>query len=288
MAFVIDHDVGRLDVAVYNAFVVGEIDRIKEFCHQARRLTQRETLAGVECRLEFLAPDVLHDDIGDLAFLAEIVDLDDVGVVQARNGLRLPGKPHRILLRGGRVQFADQDGLDRDRAVQAGVEAFVDDTHGALAQDTLELVSAQRLERRRGHVRRWGPPGLARLVRPDRRVGERFGDLDTLFSRLLVPAQRGLVVTLHHGIACVVEIAETLLGRAMSGFPCGQEGSHCPLEVAIALGFQALLVALCSLGWGQCARRRPWSRLGTRLGRRRLLDRRRRRRRRNGLCRHLG
>ena len=48
-----------------------------------------EALVGLEVVLELAALDELHRDVPDAGVLAEVVDRDDVGMVEAPGGLRL-------------------------------------------------------------------------------------------------------------------------------------------------------------------------------------------------------
>ncbi len=143
----VEHHVGRLDVAVDDARLVRELQRVEQLAHDAHRLLKLEALVGVEEVLELLALDELHDDVGDVALLAEVVHLDDVRMVQPRDRLRLAHEPHRILF-GRRlvVEVALEDGLDRDFAIEPRVQALVDDAHRTLAEHAGEVVPAQLLE----------------------------------------------------------------------------------------------------------------------------------------------
>ena len=136
-----------------DAAFMREIERIQQLAHDAHRLLQLEALVGVEEILEFLALDELHDDVGDFAFLAEVVHLDDMGMVQPRDGLGLAHEPHGVFL--GRIVVIHvplQDGFDGHLAVQLGVHALIDDAHRALAEHAGQVVAAELLEiSRRGH-----------------------------------------------------------------------------------------------------------------------------------------
>ncbi len=123
----------------------GEFQRVAQLAHDAHGLFEVEALVGVEEVLEFLAADELHHEEGDVALLAEVVNLDDVGMVQPRHGLRLAHEPHREILGRILVEVALEDGLDRHPPVEARVHPLVNDPHRTLAQDAFEVVPAQSL-----------------------------------------------------------------------------------------------------------------------------------------------
>ncbi len=130
-----------------DAALVRKIQRVKQFAHDAHGFLQLEALVGVEEILEFLALNELHDDVGDVGLLTEVVHLDNVGMVEARDGLGLAHEPHRVFL-GGLivVHVALEDGLDGHLAVQLGVHPLVDDAHRALAEHASEVVAAELLK----------------------------------------------------------------------------------------------------------------------------------------------
>src|SRR6059036_3167132 len=78
---------------------------------------------------------------GDIAYLAEVIHLHDVRMVEPRDGLGLAHEPHRVILGRVLVEVALQDRLDRDAAAEARVDALVDDAHGALAEGALDVVT---------------------------------------------------------------------------------------------------------------------------------------------------
>ena len=61
-------------------------------------LLEVEALLGVEGVLELAALDVLHHDVRELAFGAEVVHLDDVAVVEPRHRAHLALEAHGIVL----------------------------------------------------------------------------------------------------------------------------------------------------------------------------------------------
>src|SRR5262249_36329575 len=72
---------------------------------------------------------------------ADLVDLDDVGVVQASDGSGLADEPAEPLQS---AVGTDADGLQGDQPVEALLARLVDDTHAALAQLIQDLVAGHR------------------------------------------------------------------------------------------------------------------------------------------------
>jgi hypothetical protein len=125
-----------------DARLVRVVERAQELAHEPHELLGLEALVVVEAVLEIASADELHDDEGDVAFLAEVVHLDDVRVVEPGDRLRLLAKAHRVFARDLLVEVALEDGLDRDRAVQLRVERLVHEAHGAGADLPLQPVAA--------------------------------------------------------------------------------------------------------------------------------------------------
>ena len=84
----------------------------------------------------------LHRHVGDLALLAEIVDRDDLRMAEPSGGLGFEEEARLVFRVRGRI-FRENDGLERDGAVESGVFALVDDPHRAAAEFARDFVAAE-------------------------------------------------------------------------------------------------------------------------------------------------
>ena len=140
-----EEDVRRLQVAVHDP---ARVERLERGQHRERdrhrlRHAQRPALQPLAERLAF---EQLHRDEELPLVLADVVELADVRVVDARRG---PGLALEALARG-LVSAQRAHRLERDGAVEPLVARGVDDPHAALAELAGHLVVRDP----RGHRRR--------------------------------------------------------------------------------------------------------------------------------------
>ena len=138
----VEQDVGRLEVAMHDA---GLVRRVHGGCERGHQLGRRAARLGGAAQAvgeaSPLEPFERHE--GAAVGLAEIIDLDDVGMAEAGDGLGLDQEPG-ALLRPGVLPFADH--LQGDDPVEPAVPRPVDDAHAAPGDLTEQFVITDRAQ----------------------------------------------------------------------------------------------------------------------------------------------
>jgi hypothetical protein len=125
-----DKDVGRLNVAVYDALGVRRIQRIRHLNGQVQKVVKVKR-ARRDLVFESRTLQVLHHQEWPALVPVDIVKRADVGMVQGGDGARLSLE---ALHRGAVSRQRFRQKLHRHRAAQAGIFGLIDDTHPAAAQ----------------------------------------------------------------------------------------------------------------------------------------------------------
>src|ERR1043166_1065922 len=131
------------------AFVGGGFEGLRELDADPSDPVRRELLVGRLEFLERLSGDILHDEIEGVAGLAEVVDLGDAGMLEARLGFRFFHEALPAL----RVRVPGTNPLHGNFAVEMLLVTQEDLTHPARADLPLDLDL--RIEVETG-VRRYG------------------------------------------------------------------------------------------------------------------------------------
>ena len=90
-ALLVQQDVLRLDVAVDDALLVGELQRLADLRHDDQRLLGA-SLPALQQLPQGHAVHELHQQVGIAARLAEVIDGDDVRMVEPGQRPRLAGE----------------------------------------------------------------------------------------------------------------------------------------------------------------------------------------------------
>ena len=148
-AFLVDQDVLGLDVAMDDAFIVGELQGIADLRHDPERFGGLQS-AGPHRLAQIDAVHEFHDEITETAGLADIVNADNVRM--AEHGERL-GLAHEPFGKRGILAELRRQNLDCDQPVQAVLPRLVHRSHAALTQqfENLQMWKhrLQRFTRRR-------------------------------------------------------------------------------------------------------------------------------------------
>ena len=140
-----DHVVG-LEVSVHEASGVGSLEPGSNLAQHRYRFTP--ALAQIEGRLgskpltQGLTDHEFHGHEGGPMVFAELVDLDDIGVRQAREGLTFSLEAPAP----GLALEARAEQLDRDLAVELLVVAGIDDPHAAAAELAQDHEATEAME----------------------------------------------------------------------------------------------------------------------------------------------
>ena len=125
----LQHDVLRLDVAVDDPLGMGVVQRAEHLRGEMHDLFPGQRAAALlEVFFQRDAVDILHHDILQLVGDRNVVDLDDIGMVEDRDGLGF---------------FLEH--LDRNGVVGAHIAAFIHVGHAAHADQAFDQIAAVQL-----------------------------------------------------------------------------------------------------------------------------------------------
>ena len=130
-----DHDVGRFHIAVDDVVFVGKsqtLCNLRNPVDQGRYDGHRSSFG--ENVLELLAVEEFHGHVGDVFIAANVINGDDIRVIESTGRLDflLKARFEFFNLIATQVKI---HGLDRDGAVDHGVDRLIDDPHRALPDD---------------------------------------------------------------------------------------------------------------------------------------------------------
>jgi len=135
----IDQDVGRFEVAVQDAVLVGIMHGLGDAADVSGGLARRQRTAADEAG-QILAFDIIHREERLALDVADFVDGDDVGVPQAGGGLGLAMEAFNSLPAGERAQ---QEHLHGDDPVQADLAGAVNNPHPAVGDLFQQFIVAE-------------------------------------------------------------------------------------------------------------------------------------------------
>ena len=153
-----DHDVGRLDVAVNDALLVGVVEGVGGLRQDAEHPLRRHGSLFRQPLIHGRPVHVLHGDVRQVVLLLHVVNGDDAGMGEDSRRSRFPEKalPQAFLLFRGAL-FAQLDGLDGHRPPDVRIDGVVHHAHGATAQLSDDLVSPNTIHTSSSHSTRRTP-----------------------------------------------------------------------------------------------------------------------------------
>jgi hypothetical protein len=175
---------------VDDALLVAGVHGPGQGLHQLRRRPRRQR-GAVEVVCQAAAGTELEREERQAVVLADLVDLHDVGVVQAGDGLGLGAEAVPV---GRAGVAARQDHLQRHHPVGLHLARLVDDAHAALGDYLQDLVTEHPWPaggRRRGRRPLVDRHGRGRRLRPARFVRSQRGG--GFFHQVLAGEEAGQV-----------------------------------------------------------------------------------------------
>ena len=134
--FAADHQVRGLDVAMDDAALVRVGEALADVGDELDPAADRERRPAMNQLAERLAGDVLHRDERLSLVCPDVVDGDDVRMLEARGDLRLANEALADL------GVVDAQQLDRDEAIDRGIEREIEHAHPAMAETVPNLITA--------------------------------------------------------------------------------------------------------------------------------------------------
>ena len=136
-------DVGRFEIAMENAALVGVVNRTRDFLHRAHGLF--EIAAELLCVFtECSLGDEGHAEKVLAVVFSNFVDRKDVGMVELGGGKGFGAKASEFCFSR---EPAFRDELDGDIAVELGLAGTIDRSHAALANALKDFVVSEGAER---------------------------------------------------------------------------------------------------------------------------------------------
>jgi hypothetical protein len=134
----IDHQVGRLDIAVDDRHLVRVTGTTRELLHPAELVDQGDRRLAADHFSQRFAGHVLHDDVWLRGVFAEVVHGDDMRVRQGCGRARFTGE---AFARVRKVEvFAEH--FDRDEAAEQRVVRGIDRSHASASKASLDLIAS--------------------------------------------------------------------------------------------------------------------------------------------------
>ena len=136
-----DKDVGRLDVAMDDAFGMGGVEGIGNFDGNGKMGGEIEG-ALRDAVLEGHAVEIFHDQESFASIFANIVDGADIRMIESGGGFGFTAKAFEGL---AILSYIERKKFEGDKTIEARVFGFVDDAHATATKFFQDAVVGNRL-----------------------------------------------------------------------------------------------------------------------------------------------
>ena len=133
----VDHQVGRLDIAMHHRHAMGIRHAGQQLFHPAQLVDQGDGKLPPDDLGKGLTGDILHDDVRLTVEVAEVVHRDDVGMAEGRRRTGLA----REACAGVRHLDVGRKHLDRDHATEHRVVRHVHGSHATASELAMDFVT---------------------------------------------------------------------------------------------------------------------------------------------------
>ena len=143
-AFLAEHHVSGLDVAVNNSALVGVVESATGLDGVRQLQGKRQIGPAADQLFQAFTLHQFHRYVGRACFFTHVINRNDIGMLQASRGL---GFAVESLQHIGIFGHALGDGLERYQPIDNGVAGAINDSHRATAQLLDQFVFAELIHR---------------------------------------------------------------------------------------------------------------------------------------------
>ena len=138
-----NQDITRLDISMHQILAMCIVESRSDLGEDSKRAVWGKCFPLLlQYLIQRLTIDELHGDVVKSILFPNLIDVDDVGVIQAGGSLRLTLQAFN---RGSIAGEVGKEKLEGDKAIQTGLFSFMDDCHTAATDLRNDPILTNRL-----------------------------------------------------------------------------------------------------------------------------------------------